>query len=67
MVLASGFGITWHGLDGVLYLLAALAFLIAMLEAFGSGFARWRSLNHAIGFTAAGLLLWVLTYLLHGG
>jgi hypothetical protein len=61
--LAAGFGIHWHGIDGWLYFLAAVCFLLAVLGVFVS----WRFVaSRTLLFIGLGLLLWVLTNLVSG-
>lgn len=50
-----------HGIQGVLFILAALAFLTAAIIAW---FVMPR--NHWAALVSVGLLLWVLTGIVHG-
>jgi hypothetical protein len=52
---------TAHGIDGVFYVLAAILFLIAAIVAATEG----RLLRFWPVLVALGLLLWVLTSLVH--
>jgi hypothetical protein len=63
MTTAAGFAIHWHGVDGWLYFLAAVCFLLAVL----STVVAWRHVSgRALLFIGLGLLLWVLTFLVSG-
>lgn len=64
MVSATGFAVTWHGIDGWLFFLAAICFVLACLAAAGKG---GRFVSNALLFGFLGLLLWVLTNLVSGG
>ena len=60
--LATGVSFEWHGIDGWLFFLAAIAFILAIIAAVKPGRIR-----NAIFWVALGLLLWVITNIVHGG
>lgn len=59
-MLATSFGTTFHGVDGLLYLLALICFVVAAIVVVS------RPVIYQALLTA-GLALWVLTNLVHGG
>jgi hypothetical protein len=63
MALASGFSVTWNGIDGWLFFFAVIAFAIAAFVAVRPG----KLFSNFGLFVAIGLLLWVLTNLVRGG
>jgi hypothetical protein len=60
-MISAASAVTFHGIDGVLFLIAAILFLIAAVLAASEGTKTrfWPV------FACAGLLLWVLTNLVH--
>ena len=54
--LAAGVSFEWHGIDGWLFFLAAVAFILACIAAIKPG-----RISNAMFWVSLGLLLWVIT------
>jgi hypothetical protein len=63
MILASNFSVTWNGIDGWLFLLGAIAFILAAFASVRPS----RFASNVLLFISLGLLLWILTNLVSGG